>query len=151
VQDALMSAYLHFEDFQGNSAFSTWLTRIVMNSALLINRRNRSARRQVSSEVLNPPGDSGLYIQIPDRSPNPEQTVVQRERTRILHGAIRKLRPRMRAVLEVAQFHDLPIKETAKVLDISIAAAKGRFLHARRQLRKSLALRALRGTISTTQ
>jgi hypothetical protein len=54
-----------------------------------------------------------------------------------------KLRPRVRAVGEVAQFHDLPIKETAKVLDISVAAAKGRFCHARAQLRKSLALRAI--------
>ena len=39
VQDSLMRAYLHIEEFQGNSAFSTWLTRIVMNSALMINRK----------------------------------------------------------------------------------------------------------------
>jgi hypothetical protein len=50
----------------------------------------------------------------------------------------------MRAVVEVAQFHDLPIKETAKVLDISVAAAKGRFFHARAKLRKSLELRAIK-------
>jgi DNA-directed RNA polymerase specialized sigma24 family protein len=77
-------------------------------SALMINRKNRNAR-QVSTEDLNGPGDPGLHFQIPDRSPNPEQAFVQRERTRILHGAIRKLRPRVRAVVEVAQFHDLPI------------------------------------------
>jgi RNA polymerase sigma-70 factor, ECF subfamily len=145
VQDSLMRAYLHIEEFQGNSAFSTWLTRIVMNSALMINRKNRNARH-VSTEDLSRPGEPGLYFQIPDRSPNPEQTFVQRERTRILHGAIRKLRPRMRAVVEVAQFQDLPIKETAKVLDISVAAVKGRFFHARAALRKSMALRAIART-----
>jgi RNA polymerase sigma factor (sigma-70 family) len=145
VQDSLMRAYMHIEDFQGNSTFSTWLTRILMNSALMINRKNRNAR-QVSTEDLSRPGESGLHFQIPDRSPNPEQTFVQRERTRIIRGAIRKLRPRMRAVVEVAQLHDLPIKETAKVLDISVAAAKGRFFHARAQLRRSLALRAIAHT-----
>jgi RNA polymerase sigma-70 factor, ECF subfamily len=145
VQDSLMRAYMHIDSFQGNSAFSTWLTRILMNSALMINRKNRNAR-QVSTEDLNGPGELGSQFQIPDHSPNPEQTFVQRERTRILHGAIRKLRPRMRAVVEVAQFHDLPIKETAKVLDISVAAAKGRFFHARSALRKSLALRAIART-----
>jgi RNA polymerase sigma-70 factor (ECF subfamily) len=145
VQDSLMRAYMHIDGFQGNSAFSTWLTRILMNSALMINRKNRNAR-QVSTEELNRPGELGSQFQIPDHSPNPEQTFVQRERTRILHGAIRKLRPRMRAVVEVAQFHDLPIKETAKVLDISVAAAKGRFFHARSALRKSLALRAIART-----
>jgi RNA polymerase sigma-70 factor, ECF subfamily len=142
VQNALVSAYLHIEDFQGNSAFSTWLTRIVMNSALMINRGNRTAR-QVSTEDLSRPGEPRLDFQIPDRSPNPEQRFVQRERTRILHGAIRKLRPRMRAVVEVAQFRDLPIKEIAKALDISVAATKARLFHARARLRKSLALRTI--------
>lgn len=142
VQNALMSAYLHIEDFQGNSAFSTWVTRIVMNSALMINRRNRNSR-QVSTGELRRFGEPGLQFQIPDRSPNPEQTFVQRERTKILHGEIRKLRPRLRSVVEVAQVHDLPINETAKVLDISVAAAKGRFFHARTQLRKSMALRSI--------
>jgi RNA polymerase sigma factor (sigma-70 family) len=142
VQDALMRGYLYIEDFQGNSAFSTWLTRILMNSALLINRKNRNSR-QVSTEDLNLPGDPGLHFQIPDRSPNPEQSFVQGERTRILHRAIRKLRPRMRAVIEEEQFRDLPIKEIAKTLDISVAATKSRLLHARARLRKSLALRAI--------
>jgi RNA polymerase sigma factor (sigma-70 family) len=142
VQNAFMSAYLHIEDFQGNSAFSTWVTRIVMNSALMINRRNHNSR-QVSTEELRRPGEPGLQFQIPDRSPNPEQILAQHERSKILHGEIRKLRSRMRSVVEVAQVHDLPINETAKVLDISVAAAKGRFYHARMQLRKSVALRAI--------
>lgn len=142
VQHSPMRASLHIEEFQGNSAFSTRPTRIVMNSTLMINRKNRDAR-QVSTEDLSGPGNPGLHFQIPDRSPNPEQTFVQRERTRILRGAIRKLRPRVRAVVEVAQFLDLQIKETAKVLDDSVAAAKGRFCHARAQSRKSLALRAI--------
>jgi len=130
VQDSLMRAYLHIEDFQGNSAFATWLTRIVINSALMINRKNRTAR-QVSAGDLNWPGEPSLDFQIPARSPNPEQIYMQVERTRILCGAIRKLRPRVRAVVEMAQFRDFPVKETAKVLDISVAAAKGRLFHSR--------------------
>jgi len=143
VQDALMSAYLHIEEFRGNSTVSTWLTRVTMNSAFLICRKNRNIRQVSTTYDVNRPGEAGLYLQIPDRSPDPEQTFVQRERTRILRGAIRKLHPRMRAVVEVAQFYDLPINQTAKVLDISVAAAKSRYLHARLQLRKSLALRTI--------
>jgi RNA polymerase sigma-70 factor, ECF subfamily len=141
VQDALMRAYLYIEEFQGNSAFSTWLTRILINSALMIDRRKRNAR-QVSVEDLNWPGAPERHFQIPDPSPNPEQTLVHRERTKILQAAIGKLRPSMRAVVEV-QFHDLPMKETAKVLDISVAAAKGRLFQTRVQLRKLVALRAI--------
>jgi RNA polymerase sigma-70 factor (ECF subfamily) len=145
VQDALMSAYLHIDNFQHNSAFSTWLTRIVMNSALMINRRNRTAR-QVSTEDLNRGGELELDCQIPDRTPDPEQIYLQSERTRILGSTIRKLRPRVRAVVEIALFQDLPLKETAKILDISVTAVKSRLLQARATLRKSLALRAIART-----
>lgn len=142
VQDSLMRALMHIQTFQGNSSFSTWLTRIVMNSALMIRRKNRSSRH-ISSDDLSRPGEPAFHLQIPDHAPNPEQRYVERERTTILHAAVRKLRPRIRAVVEVAQFQELPLKETAKVLDISVAAAKGRFFHARAALRKSTALRAV--------
>lgn len=142
VQDSLMRAYMHIKHFQENSKFSTWLTRIVMNSALMIRRKNRNVR-QLSSDALNRNGEFALPLEIPDRSPNPEQRCVEIERRRILRRAVSRLRPRMRAVVEVAQFQELPIKETAKVLDISVAAAKGRFFHARVALRKSRALRSI--------
>jgi RNA polymerase sigma factor (sigma-70 family) len=142
VQDSLMRALMHIDSFQGNSSFSTWLTRIVMNSALMIRRKNRSTR-YVSSDDVARAGEPAFHLQIPDHSPNPEQRYVERERTTILHAAIRKLRPRIRAVVEVAQFQELPLKETAKVLDISVAAAKGRFFHARAALRRSATLRAV--------
>jgi RNA polymerase sigma-70 factor (ECF subfamily) len=145
VQDSMMRAFLHLNEFRGDSRFSTWLTRIVMNSSLMINRKNRSGR-QISADDLLPTGEPGLHFQIQDRSPNPEQTYVERERRTILYRAIRTLRPRIRAVVEIAQFRDLPIKETAKVLDISVAAVKGRFFHARKILRKSLASRAVAQT-----
>lgn len=142
VQDSLMRAYVHIKSFQENSTFATWLTRIVMNSALMIRRKNRNAR-QISSDDPGGSGEPGLPLDIPDRSPNPEQTYVESERRRILRRAVSRLRPRMRAVVEMAQFQELPIKDTAKVLDISVAAAKGRFFHARAALRKSVALRAV--------
>jgi RNA polymerase sigma factor (sigma-70 family) len=142
VQDSMISAFLHLNNFQGNSSFSTWITRIVMNSALMINRKNRSTR-QVSTDEFPSSGETAFHFQIPDRSPNPEQALVQSERRTVLHHAIRRLRPRMRAAIEAAQFQELPIKETAKVLDISVAAAKGRVFHARAALRKSVALRAM--------
>jgi RNA polymerase sigma-70 factor, ECF subfamily len=142
VQDSLMRAYTHIKNFQETCRFSTWLTRIVMNSALMIRRKNRNVR-QLSSETLGRNGEFALPLEIPDHSPNPEQRCVENERRRILRRAVGKLRPRMRAVIEVAQFQELPIKETAKVLDISVAAAKGRFFHARAALRKSVALRAV--------
>lgn len=142
VQDSLMRAFMHLESFRENSAFSTWLTRIVMNSALMIRRKNRAVQ-QLSSDDLSQSGERRLPLQIPDHAPNPEQTYVVRERKTLLYQAIRRLRPRMRAVIEIAQLQELPVKEAARVLDISVSAAKGRFFQARAALRRSAALRAI--------
>lgn len=142
VQDSLLRAYMHIKNFQENSTFSTWLTRIVMNSALMIRRKNRNVR-QLFTDTPSWNGELSLPLEIRDHSPNPEQRCAESERRRILRLAVSKLRPRMRAVVEVVQLQELPIKETAKVLDISVAAAKGRFFHARVALRKSPALRSI--------
>jgi RNA polymerase sigma factor (sigma-70 family) len=142
LQDSLLRAFVHLKSFDERSSFSTWLTRIVINSALMIHRRSRNAR-QVSADELSESGEAHVHLQIPDRSPNPEQRYMENERGRVLHKAIRNLRPRIRAVVEVGQLQELPMKEAARVLDISIAAAKGRLFHARAALRNSAALRAV--------
>ena len=142
VQDSLLSAFVHIKAFRGDSAFSTWLTRIAMNSALMIRRKNLNDR-QLSSDEPRLTGERALPLQIPDRSPNPEQNYVQRERETIVRQAVRRLKPRMQSVVEMAQLEELPLKETARVLDISVAAAKGRLFHARAALRKSAALQAV--------
>jgi RNA polymerase sigma-70 factor (ECF subfamily) len=142
LQDSLLRAFVHLKNFDERSSFSTWLTRIVINSALMIHRRSRNAR-QVSADELSESGEAHVHLQIPDHSPNPEQRYMERERGKILHKAIRGLRPRIRAVVEVGQLQELPVKEAARVLDISIAAAKGRLFHARAALRNSASLRAV--------
>lgn len=142
LQDSLLRAFVHLKSFDERSSFSTWLTRIVINSALMIHRRSRNAR-QVSADELSESGEAHVHLQIPDRAPNPEQRYMENERGKILHKAIRSLRPRIRAVVEVGQLQELSMKEAARVLDISIAAAKGRLFHARAALRNSAALRAV--------
>lgn len=142
LQDALLSAFVHLMDFHGKSSFSTWLTRIVINAALMTRRRGRSAH-EISADQLDEAGKLWLSRQIVDRSPNPEQTYAKHEETKILYHAIRRLRPRLRTAIEMGELQELSMKETARVLDISVAAAKGRSFHGRAALRNSSALKAL--------
>ena len=143
VQDSLMRAFANIKDFQGRSSFSTWLTRIVINSALMIRRKNANAREVSTDEPRSSGEEASLPRQRPDPAPNPEQNSVERERKRILRQAIASLRPNLRAVVEIGHLQELSIKETARILDISVAAAKGRFFHVRAVLRKSATLRAV--------
>jgi len=142
VQDALLRAFVHLGDFNGESSFATWLTRIAINSALMILRKKRS-----SLEIAIAGGDNfgadGLVHQIADRAPNPERRYAQREKERILKKAIHSLRPTLRQVVEMKQLQERSMQETAETMSISVAAAKARLFHAKRALRKSSILKLM--------
>jgi RNA polymerase sigma-70 factor, ECF subfamily len=142
VQDSLMRAFVRINDFRGDSSFSTWLTRIVINSALMIRRKNCRAR-YVFIDDTSEGGEGRLKFEIPHSAPDPAQIFVARERRTALRKAISSLRPKLRSVVEVGHLQDVSINETAKVLNISVAAAKGRLFHARAALRRSAALRSI--------
>jgi RNA polymerase sigma factor (sigma-70 family) len=142
LQDSLLRALLHLKDFDGRSSFSTWLTRIAINSALMNRRKDRRAR-EVSLDEMDDSGKEWLHHQIADESPNPEQHCVALERQQLVSRAVGRLRPRVRAVVEFRQLKEFSMRETAKKLGISVAAAKGRLFHARAALRKSSGLKSL--------
>jgi RNA polymerase sigma-70 factor (ECF subfamily) len=149
LQDSLMKAFVHLKEFRGQSSVATWLTRIVINSALMIRRKNRN-KREVSAIEVHPDGDVWLSDEIADESLNPEQRLMQSERSRILRKAVGGLRPTLRAVVEIGHLQERSWDETARALDISVAAAKGRFFHSRVGLRRSRKLRAIAGTKTGT-
>jgi DNA-directed RNA polymerase specialized sigma24 family protein len=82
-------------------------------------------------------GADGVGWEVPDPSANPENLFALREKERLLRGAIRDLRPTIRQAVEF-QLRELSIEETAAMMGVSLAAAKGRLFHGRRALRKAL-------------
>jgi RNA polymerase sigma factor (sigma-70 family) len=139
LQDAFLSAFTHIKNFDGRSSFSTWLTRIAINSALMTLRKKRSSRE--TSLGFGQSDAKGLGWEVPDPSPNPEKVCAQREKERLLREAICDLRQTIRQVVEIQQLRELSMKETARILGVSVTAAKGRLFHAKRALRKALPLR----------
>lgn len=144
VQDCFLSALTHLEDFDGRSQFSTWLTRIAINAALMKIRRNRSMR-EVPIEERDDSGQEHVYDHIADPAPDPEHCYAITERKLKLGQAVRRLRPRIRAAVETRHLQDCSMKETAQLLGISQAAVKGRLFHAKVALRRSMMPKAPRG------
>jgi RNA polymerase sigma-70 factor (ECF subfamily) len=70
LQDSFLSAFLHLKDFDGRSRFATWLTRIVINSALAKLRKNRGIRK-VPMDDTCPAAEFGGQYEVPDGAPNP--------------------------------------------------------------------------------
>ena len=141
LQDSFLRAFLHINRFDGRSAFSTWLTRIAINSALMIIRKRRNGR----VTDMGIPGELGveeLEWDVTDHAANPEQSYAQREIENILASEIRALRPSIRTAIEMQQLQELSTRETAGRLGISVAAAKSRLFHGRVALRSAMRQKA---------
>jgi RNA polymerase sigma-70 factor (ECF subfamily) len=135
TQQALQKAFVHFRQFEGNSSFSTWLTRIAMNEALMWLRRKR-ASLEVPIETMT--DEPALPLDFPDSCPSPEDSCLQRERKGILSAAINELKPGMRTAIQLREIGELSTEETAHVMGLSVESVKGRVFHARKKLREIL-------------
>jgi RNA polymerase sigma-70 factor (ECF subfamily) len=130
VQDSFLSAYVHLEKFDERARFSTWLTSIAINAALMKVRKNR-ASRQVGVE------DAADAVELSDSLPNPEEICARTEQKAALRDAIAKLRPTLRNVVELHDMQEYSLHETAEALGTSVSATKARLFHARAALRRT--------------
>jgi RNA polymerase sigma factor (sigma-70 family) len=137
VQDAFLRAFLHLQSFDGRSTFSTWLTRIGINSALMILRKRRNSR-EVPAQNSN---ENDALWEITDSAPDPEKQYVEKERGVLVRKAITNLRLSIRRPVELHALQGHSMKEMAGEIGVSVSAAKGRLHHAKMALRKSKALR----------
>jgi RNA polymerase sigma-70 factor (ECF subfamily) len=135
IQDAWMKAYVHLKAFDGRAKFSTWLTRIAINSALMTLRRKR-AHPETSIEIED--GETWRRCEIRDQTKDVEEFYARHERAEHLRRAICRLQPTLRNVVEIHQLSDRSVKEVAELAGLSVAATKSRWLRARIVLRRAL-------------
>ena len=137
VQDTLLKAYNHLDQFRGTSKFSTWFYRIGINSALqLLRKRRKSFERSVDRRQDDV--ESWETLDFPDPAPNAEQMYTMLQARYFVLCALRGLPKIYRKV--VHEFHDeeRSIAEVAFTLGISVAAARSRLFRARARLRSAL-------------
>ena len=136
VQNAFWKAYQHINQFQRDSKFSTWLTRIVVNQCLMRLRQGRRAKFAYLDDVL--PGEEIAAFELRDVRQSPEESFGQTEVASVLSKEIRRTPPLLRTVFLLRDVEEKPMAEVAKDLGISVAAAKSRLLRARTELRSRM-------------
>ena len=137
LQESLLKAFRHLSGFENRSNFSSWLTKIAINSALMILRKKRACK-EVS--INSTDDDCTIFgrLEPQDLSEDPERRYVRCEREELLNGAMLQLRPGLRDVIHLRQMEEYSLHELAESLGISLPAAKSRLLRARRALRTIL-------------
>jgi len=136
LQETLLKAYVHIGRFEGRSAFSSWLTRIAINSALMLSRKKRS--HYVNSLEGGVDGEDFRLPEPTETAHNPEQACILNALETECIRAIRYLSPSLRAVVQIRYREHASIDQIAKMLGISKSAVKSRLLRARLKIRARL-------------
>jgi RNA polymerase sigma-70 factor, ECF subfamily len=137
VQESFQQAFIHLKSFKGDSRFSTWLSRIAINAALM-KLRKKKRLRDVSLDESADAEESSSRMEVEDQGPNPEQLYAQKERQRILSEAMNGLTPAVRKAIELRDLDERSTEETARIMGITSSALKGRVFHGRQKLRARL-------------
>ena len=133
VQNAFLSGYLHLRSFEGRSALRTWFTRIVLNAALMIQRKRKPSTIQPLPENSDP-HEVNWTESIPASEPGPEMVLAERETVQLIDGILGKMKPVLRQAFTMTYFDELSGQEACALLGISSGTFKARLFRARRQL-----------------
>jgi RNA polymerase sigma-70 factor (ECF subfamily) len=137
VQQSFQKAFGHLHKFEERSSFSTWLTRIAINEAIMCLRRRRAKGLWVDG--LTPSKEaSRTSLQIADPSANPERSYARVETEQFLFFAINQLTPGVRMAIQLCDLDEHSLKESAHLMGLSVTAVKSRVSRGRRELRKTL-------------
>jgi RNA polymerase sigma-70 factor (ECF subfamily) len=144
LQEAYLDAYRHIADFRGGAQVVTWLTRIVMNQALMRLRRRKRDRvvvpfapRETTERGAEP---ERAEVDMADESvESPPGAALRAEVRRLLERRIDDLPVAFRTVFVLRDVEDLSVQETAECLSIPEATVRTRLFRARALLREALA------------
>ena len=136
VQDALLSAFRHLDQFKGAAKMTTWLTTIVTNSALThLRRRPRQAHISVEQKIGDQ-RDRSIADTLRDRRPNPEGECIQSDLRTHLTELVMELSPALRRVIQLRDLDGLTTNEAARHLGLSRATVKAQLSRARSKLKR---------------
>lgn len=137
-QEVFIKAYRSLKDFRGDAKFSSWLYRIAVNTCISQSRKKSYAAmtlqenfEQEASERRS--ADSESFGQ------NPEKSAEAGLMKNHIEAALKQLTPRERSIFVLRHYHDLPLKEIAETLKITLGTVKSMHFRAVKRLRKELA------------
>ena len=137
LQDAYVQAYRKLGDFRGEAELSTWLTRIVINEALMRLRRQRRHPVVVSFERTDDGHPQELDV-ADERAESPSDRTLRGEIRKVLETRIDALPEAFRTVFVMREVEEMTARETAEALGIPEATVRTRLFRARALLREAL-------------
>lgn len=133
VQKACWKAFIHLDQYQGEAGFLTWLLRIVENQCrMLLRVKKRAQLVHIDAESHK---EASRVVELLAPGAGPEEEVIGCELRNVLQREIHRIPPLLRNVLLLRDVEELPMRNVAERLNITVPAAKSRLLRARHELK----------------
>jgi len=137
-QDVFIKAYYSIGNFRGQSRISTWLYRIAVNQSLNYIRDRKRKNIFSSLDVLfNSPGSDPVE-NLEDEGDNAPQKMERQERKDLLFRAIGNLPKKQRVALTLNKLEELPYREVAEIMDITVSETGVLINRAKKTLQKKM-------------
>ena len=138
LQETFLKAVDNIDKFRGDSSFGTWLYAIAVNAVRALHQSRKKADLRPIEEYL--PGGHGSTGDTKELFEwgDPHELLEQKELNEIIDNALAEMPDKYSAPFILRYFEDLPVKDVAATLNLSLAAAKSRILRARLALRERL-------------
>src|SRR5437016_12581185 len=131
-QEAWVKGWQRLKQFQGDSSFGTWMTRIIIN--LCLDQLRKQKRQRTESIEAMDEESGGVERQMPVLIVNPTAGLERQELRQRIDRALNQLSYEHRTVLVLHEFEEMEYKQIAKAMECSIGTVMSRLFYARRKL-----------------
>jgi len=125
AQDAFIKAFQHLRSFQRQSRFSTWLYRIVFNTAISYQRKRKAVYHDIEKQILLHPQETGHELEREDKQ-------------RFVNQAIHQLNDADRMAVQLYYLQEFSLEEVAGMMQQPLNTIKVRIHRARQRLAQEL-------------
>jgi RNA polymerase sigma-70 factor (ECF subfamily) len=138
AQEVFLRVYRSRHTYAASAKFTTWLYRIATNLAVNHARDTKYERPENTVNIDEPDTETGLTVDVADRSLNAEQVILRRERLAAIRKHVEALPERQQAAVMMHKYQGMDYKQIAEVLNLSESATKSLLFRAYETLREKL-------------
>ena len=138
AQEVFLRVYRSRQTYAASAKFTTWLYRIATNLAVNHARDTKYERPENTVNIDEPDTETGLTVDVADRSLNAEQVILRRERLAAIRKHVEALPERQQAAVLMHKYQEMDYKQIAEVLNLSESATKSLLFRAYETLREKL-------------
>ncbi|MBK9191079.1 MAG: sigma-70 family RNA polymerase sigma factor [Crocinitomicaceae bacterium] len=128
--EAFGKAFNRLHQYSPSFAFSTWLSKLLPTTPLIISGKKRIQVTSIDSGYTNDDGDS-ISIDVRSEEKDPEEVKMHDEKVKLMRGLVKKLKPRYRDLIEKRYFEELSYEEIAEQMNLPLGTVKAQLFRAR--------------------